>query len=313
MTINHDEILTRPEYQRNFGFWSEDEQLAMAGKVVAIAGAGGDGHDLARSIVMMAGPKEIRIADPEVFEPENSNRVSWADTSTYGRKKVDVLEEGIRNIRPDTKIVSFDEGVTIDNVEDFVGGADIVLDESELTYLHIGTALSREARKNNIPTLLVMNIGFAAVATSFNPESKYDFEKMMNIPRGMPLDEVAEMEIDFSRCLPYVPNYGDLSTLRAVRDGAPLPSVVQGVKVAAALGSTEAFLHLTSEVKNKRRKPTFAPKWRYADVMNGKSGIINHPRASYYEKVAIGALRSLGGRNPETSYKREIRDRRLGM
>lgn len=303
--------VNRPEYQRNFGFWNEQEQSAMSDSVIAIAGCGGDGHDLARSIAMMAGPKEIRIADPEVFEPENSNRVSWADTTTYGRSKVDVLEEGINAIRPDTKVVSYTDGVTLDNVEEFVQGADLVLDESELTYLNIGTAISRETRKHNVPTLVVMNIGFAAIATSFDPARKYDFEKMMGVPKGMPLDEVKELEVDFSRCLPYIPAYGDLATLKAVQNGASLPSIVQGVKAAAALGSTEAFLHLTSSINNRRRSPTFAPQWRYMDAMNAEGGVIRHPRLNYYGRAILMAARSAARLNPETSYDDAARARRL--
>lgn len=303
--------IPRPEYQRNFGFWNEAEQEAMSNSVIAIAGCGGDGHDLARSIAMMAGPKEIRIADPEVFEPENSNRVAWADETTYGRSKVDVLEEGINNIRPGTKVVPYKDGVTVDNVEEFVRGADLVLDESELTYLHIGTAISREARKNNTPTLIVMNIGFAAIATSFAPESKYSFEKMMGIPEGMPLDEVEDFKIDFSRALPYIPNYGDMDSLVAVQNGASLPSIVQGVKIASGLGSTEAFLHLTSSVKNKRRQPTFAPKWRYMDAMNDKSGVIHYPRLNYFGRAALMAARNALHLNPEASYDDASRSRRI--
>lgn len=300
----------KPEYQRNFGFWNEAEQSAMSDSVIAIAGCGGDGHDLARSIAMMAGPKEIRIADPEVFEPENSNRVAWADSTTYQRLKVDVLEEGINNIRPDTKVVSYKEGVTTDNVEEFVRGADLVLDESELTYLEIGTAIAREARKNHIPNLIVMNIGFAAVATSFDSGAKYNFEKMMGIPKDMPLDEVKDFEIDFSRALPYIPNYGDMKSLVAVQNDVSLPSIVQGVKIASGLGSTEAFLHLTSHVKNKRRKPTFAPKWRYIDAMNDKSGVISHPRLNYYGRAAVMAARNSMGLNPRASYDDAARNRR---
>lgn len=311
MTRSLHENIGRPEYQRNFGFWNEAEQSALSNSVIAVAGAGGDGHDLARAIAMMAGPKEIRIADPEVFEPENSNRVAWADTSTYGRLKVDVLEEGINAIRPDTKVVSYKEGVTLENVEEFVQGADLVLDESELTYMHIGTALNREAKKNNISTLLVMNIGFAAIATSFDPASKYDFEKMMGIPKGMPLDEVKDLEVDFSRCLPYIPAYGDLATLKAVEAGSPLPSVVQGVKVASALGSTETFLHLTSSVKNRRRTPTYAPHWRYMDAMNGEAGVIKRPRINHYGRAILMAARTAARLNPQGSYDEASRQQRL--
>ncbi|WP_230005965.1 ThiF family adenylyltransferase, partial [Microbacterium sp. Bi128] len=64
-----------PEFRRNLGFWRHSEQQILRDSTIAIAGAGGDGFDLAVALVMMAGPKEVRIADPETFVPENSNRV----------------------------------------------------------------------------------------------------------------------------------------------------------------------------------------------------------------------------------------------
>lgn len=296
------ESRSHPEFSRNYGFWSKSEQEAMSEKVVAIAGCGGDGHDLGIAIAMMSGPKEIRIADPEVFEPENSNRVAWADETTYGRMKVDVMAETIAKLRPQTQVKIWREGVTAENAEEFVGGADIVLDESELTHLEIGTAVAREARKNGIPNLLVMNIGFAAIATSFDPHARYTFERMMGVSDDMPLDEVADVPVDFSRCLPYIPSYGDLTTLRAVEQGASLPSVVQGVKVASAIGSTEAFLHMTREVGNRRPSPTFAPRWRYMDALTGDSGVIRHGRLNYAVRAANMAVRSKLGLNPRASY-----------
>lgn len=302
------DFVRRPEFARNFGFWSEEEQRAMGERVVAIAGCGGDGHDLGIAIAMMAGPKEIRIADPEVFEPENSNRVAWADSSTYGRMKVDVMAETIGRLRPQTEVKVWQEGVTAENAAEFVAGADIVLDESELTHLEIGTSVAREARKNNIPNLLVMNIGFAAIATSFDPQGHYTFERMMGVRDDMPLDEVAQVPVDFSRCLPYLPGYGDLVTLESVQNGASLPSIVQGVKVASALGSTEAFLHLTKDVKNHRPKPTYAPTWRYMDSLTGKSGVIRHGRLNYWVRAANMAARSKLGLNPKASYSTSDRE-----
>lgn len=282
-----------PEFRRNLGFWRRSEQQLLQDSTIAIAGAGGDGFDLAVALVMMAGPKEVRIADPEIFEPENSNRVAWANTDTYGRLKVDALRETIAKIRPGTRVVAFPEGVTVDNADEFVAGADLVLDESELRYLHVGTALARAARRHGIPNLLVMNIGFGAIATSFAPDSRHTFEKMMGLPADITLAEAATREADLSRCVPYVPSYGDLATFRATVAGAPLPSVVQGVKAAVSLGATEALLHLTRRDGNRRRSPVFAPHWAYSDPMTLVSGRIRWAGAS------LGTC--VGPREPLTS------------
>ena len=304
MTVEHavQQPLVPPEFKRNLGFWRHSEQQLLRDCTIAIAGAGGDGFDLAVALVMMAGPKEVRIADPETFVPENSNRVAWANSDTYGRLKVDALRETIAKIRPETRVVAFSEGVTIDNVDAFVAGADLVLDESELRYLHVGTALARAARRHGVPNLLVMNIGFGAIATSFAPRSRYTFERMMGLPADITLDEAATREADLSRCVPYLPRYGDLGALRATIAGAPLPSVVQGVKAAVSLGATEALLHLARADRNRRRSPVFAPRWAYSDPMTLVSGRIRHARARHWLGATVLASRSLLGWNPQTSY-----------
>ena len=297
----------RPEHARDYGFISNEELKAFCGKKVAIAGVGGDGFQLGLNLAM-AGISNFSIADPENFEIENSNRVIGATSSNLGRNKAEVFRDMVMDMRPDAKVEIFYEGVNESNIEEFMHGSHLVLDETELTHLELGTMVAREARKNKIPDLFVMNIGYAALASSFHPEHGKTFEDIMGIPKGAPLDEVRDMKVDFSRCLPYLPKYGDISTLVAVQEGASLPSIIQGVDVAAAIGSTEAFLHLTAEVKNHRRSPTWAPKFRYMDAYSGEAGIIRNSRLSHY----AGLLTVLGrcglGLNPSASYRKEERE-----
>jgi molybdopterin/thiamine biosynthesis adenylyltransferase len=295
------------EFQRNYGFWNELEQRRLGDAKIAIAGVGGDGFQLGLKLAMM-GVRNFSIADPEVFEVENSNRVVGASSSHIGQNKAEVFRDMVTDMRPDANVSVFTDGVNEDNVKEFMHGSNLVLDESELTHLELGTMIARTARGEKIPNLLVMNIGFAAIATSFHPEHGKTFEGIMGIPKGSPLDEVADMEVDFSRCLPYIPNYGDLRTLEAVQQGAPLPSISQGVDIASALGSTEAFLHLTSGSGNHRRQPTWAPKFRYMDSYNGESGVIRTPRLAYYMGLAAVVGRSILGFNPQAAYSKEERD-----
>lgn len=297
------------ENSRNYGFWNEAEQQALMNAHVAIAGVGGDGFQLGQKLAQM-GVQSFSIADPEVFEPENTNRVPGAIVSTYGRNKAEVFEEKIKDINPDASVRVFTDGVLPENVEEFMYGADLVLDESELTRLEIGTLIARQAIKQGIPDLFVMNIGFATQATSFHPSGNKTFEDIMGIPRGMPLDEIAELTVDFSRCVPYIPKYADLRTLQAVKEGAPLPSIAQGVDIASALGSSQAFLHLTKMVSNRRPEPVWAPRFRYMDALDGTSGETRFPRFSYYKSLTHAALRQYLGKNSDASYTAEDRERR---
>lgn len=301
------------EFSRNYGFWSEDEQIALMRSTVAIGGVGGDGFHLGLRLAAM-GVARFDVADPEVFERENVNRVPGANESTYGRKKVDVFAEMVRNINPDADIRVFSDGVTSDNVEDFVSRADLVYDETELTHLDIGTVIARTARQRGIPDVMVMNIGFAGQVTSFHPNSRrHTFESFMGIPKGMPLDEVREQKLKLDHCVPYLPPYADLETLKAVENGADLPSIAQGVDIAAALGASQGFLHLVGPVNNKRPKPIWAPRVRFMDSLSGEAKTTRFPKISHYRYLTEMVLRNTMGVNPLGGYSEENRARRAGM
>jgi len=297
------------KYARNYGFFNEAEQQKIIESKVAIAGVGGDGFQLGEKLARI-GISKFSVADPEIFEEENINRVTGAKQSTLGRKKVEVFKELILDIQPDAEISIYTDGVNRENVNEFMQDSDLVIDESELTRLEIGTMISREARQLHKPVLMVLNIGFAAIASTFDPESNHSFEKIMGIPKDMPLEEVSNMQIDFSRCLPYIPAYGDVNSLIAVQESAPLPSISQGVDVASALGSTEAFLNLTQSINNKRKKPTYIPSWRYMDSYSGRSGTIRHARLSHYLGLFAMIGRMKLGLNPLASYSLEQRKNR---
>ena len=309
--------ITSPEFSRNYGFWSEDEQRALMGSRVAIAGVGGDGFQLGLKLARM-GVSRFSIADPEVFEPENVNRVEGATSSTFGRNKAEVFRDRVFDINPDAEVEVFLDGVTPDNIEAFMRGASLVLDESELTRPEIGSLIARRARAQGIPDLLVMNVGFAAQVTSFAPGSSWTFERFMGFGSETPLDEIAEQGVDFARCLPYIPAYTDLRSLEAVvgEDGAepaPLPSISIGVDVASAIGTTQAFLHLTAGVSNRRRSPVWAPRIAYTDAYQLRTRIVRAGRFAHIRHLLLAAGRQKLGLNPLANYTlAEISGRRIG-
>lgn len=296
-------------HDRNFGFWNEEEQKLISDAQISIAGVGGDGFQLGYKLAMM-GVKRFSIADPETFEEENANRVFGANKTTYGHKKAEVFKNLVENLHDDAQVTLYEEGVNADNVGDFLDGSDLVLDESELTHLELGTMIGREAAKQHIPDLFVCNLGFAAVATTFRADGKLTFEDMMGIPKNESLDEIAKRKVDLSRCLPYIPKYGDMNTLETVNNGASLPSISQGVDIASAIGTTEVFFSITSKANNHRPNPTYFPKFRYIDSYNGESGIRRLPRLGFYAGLGRVVVRSALGLNPKASYTQADIDRR---
>jgi len=306
--------INAPEFSRNYGFWNEDEQHAILAARVAIAGVGGDGYQLGLKLARM-GVQTFDVADPEVFEPENANRVPGATVETYGKSKAEAFADDVRKINPEADVRTFTDGLTEENVEDFLSRATLAFDETELTHLELGTMLSDEAIKRGIPDVMVMNVGFAGQVTSFHPNGKYSFRNLMGIPKGMPLDEVKEQKLDLSRCLPYLPPYVDLKTLETVQNDpdAPLPSIAQGVDVAAGLGGSQALLHMTRGVSKNRPEPIWAPHMGYMDAYNLKSGVTKHPRLSYYRHLGVMVARNALHLNPKANFAAEDRDRRTAV
>lgn len=309
-----------PEFSRNYGFWSEAEQQALLGARVAIAGVGGVGFQLGTKLARM-GVGSFAIADPEVFEPQNANRVPGAAASTYGRMKADVFREHVRDINPRAVVHVYREGVTVDNVAEFLDGATLVFDESESTQPEIGTGIAREARRLGIPDVLVVNVGFAATVTSFLPRSRWTFERFLGLSETAPLDEIARATLDYTRFLPYIPPYSDLRALVTLTTAAPdgssasLPSIAPGVDLASALGSTQAFLHILAAagLGSRRRAPVAAPDLAYLDAYTMRARTVRLGRATHRRHLLAAYARQRLGLNPGVSYSHaEIAARRDG-
>lgn len=304
-----------PEFSRNYGFWSEDEQRALIASTVAIGGVGGGGFQFGLKLARM-GVSGFNIADPEVFEPQNTNRVEGASSSTYGRNKAEVFRDRVLDINPEARVTVFTSGVTPDSIDDFLAGADLVIDESESTQPEIGVLIARAARARRIPDLMAMNVGFAAQVTSFAPTGPWTFERFMGLDDRTPLDEIAGRSMDFARSLPYVPPYSDLRALAAVRkiDGSgasvSLPSLAIGIDLLSSIGSAQAFLHLTRGVSVRRPSPVWAPRMAYMDAYRFRARVLRAGRGSHLRHLVVAAARQRLGRNPLAAYTVADIDRR---
>ncbi len=233
------EARMRP-FERNLGFLSKEDQEKIMSSRVSIAGTGGDGGMLALQLARL-GVGSFKLADPEVFELENLNRQAASTYKTIGRNKAEVIAESILDINPSANIEVFTDGVQTGNVEEFVRGSDLVIDETEFTVPGIGVMIARESRKQGRPVLMALNVGYGCYVTSFDPEG-YTFEDMMGIDKNAPLSEVADQEIPIERWVGHIPSYTDLRVLEKVSNGEmTAPSVAPGVAMAAGVASTQAI------------------------------------------------------------------------
>lgn len=299
-----------PEIYRNMGFWSEDTQRAILDTEVAIAGNGGTGNLVGMELARI-GIQRFRIADPEVFDDVNSNRVMGARYDTIGCNKAEVLRDDILKINPEAEITVYSDGINIENIEEFLSSTDIVLNGLEVTRPELAVMLARQARKRKIkgtlsqvPMVDVEYIGHAGQGTVFDPSSSMTFEKFMGIKGGenVPLDEIVGQLIDPSYYLAYVPPYGDLATLDAIRRGSPLPSNMIGAGVAAQIGLSEVLKLVRKKSGERGVKPTYAPAVRWYDAYTNESGLTKHPRISYSRHIGAAVLNNIFGKNEKASY-----------
>jgi len=292
---------SNPMFERNLGFLSSEEQSRIEDSVVSIAGAGGDGGLLAVQLARM-GVGELRLADPDPFEIENTNRQAVCRQSTIGENKAEAVASYVQEINPNINVRIFNTGINSENVEEFVGGSNLVIDETEFTLHSLAVILAREARKWNVPNLTAFNIGFGAVATTYQPKGK-TLESRLGFKEDQDIKEIAESQVSLSRWLPYLPSYGDIKVLAKVSTGEKsAPSVAPGVSLAASLGVTQAFLNLVKGVRNHRPNPIYAPKAVVMDAMSIEAKVIEFNLISHVRHLAKAVLMNGLKRNPKASY-----------
>lgn len=291
--------INSPELARNAGFYSKEQQEAYLRSTVAIAGTGGEGFNLAL-LLARSGVQRFKIADPEVFERENINRVPGARESTIGRNKAEVLAEDIRDINPDAECEVWSEGISHDSAGDFVRGADLVFDGVDLHLPYLSVALYRAARRAGIVAMMSMNIADSAIATSFKPRGGVTFEDLLGIPNDTPLDRIENMDIPLSRTVPHIPPYENIGVLKRIRNGdMPLPSLATGVALATSLAAVQARRHLDGYFNEDA---IWAKRFGCMD-MGGKyprGNVIRFPRAHHYGCLVMLTLRSSLGLNHKT-------------
>jgi len=291
------------QFDRNLGFISEKEHEHLQKKTVAIAGVGGDGGELAITLAQL-GVGRFRLADPERFEVNNLNRQAGANFNNIGRNKAEIISEMILDINPHADVEVFTKGVTTDNVSTFVEGSNLVIDETEFTHHELGVMIAREARKNKLPVLMTLNVGFGAYTTSFSPDSKTTFESYLGLDPKASLEEISKMSVPLSKWVPHIPSYADINNFKKVASQeVPTPSVSTGVKIAAAEASTQALAHLLKDISPQRANwIVYAPEGKSIDMIDGVNKIRN-PKIHYIFSLGRAALRTLLGKNPPAGYK----------
>lgn len=245
-------------FDRNLGWLTEKEQEKLKNSCVSIAGVGGAGGFQAQALARL-GVGSFRIADLDTFDMTNMNRQMGATVSTIGTDKCEVMRKMILEINPEAKVEVFSTGITPENIDAFLDGAQLALDGIDLYEIGVKQLFFKHARRKGIPALTCGPFGFGASLLIFSPtgmsfEEYFDFTDDMDSTRKI-LTLIAGLNP-----MPFCLNYIDRSRVLNAnkRRGA---SVSPGLMLVGALSGTEAVKILTG-----KGEPSYAPHLFQVDM-----------------------------------------------
>ena len=157
--------------RRNIGLLTPEEQERMRALVVAVAGCGGVGGPAAHFLARL-GVGELRLADPETFEPSNVNRQFAAYIDTVGVNKAEAVATELRRINPALKVTAWTEGLAAEMVDPFLDGAGAVVDALDFWSLGTERLLHREAARRGLWVFTSQGAVEISTVTSFDPATR---------------------------------------------------------------------------------------------------------------------------------------------
>ncbi|QEC53957.1 Rv1355c family protein [Anseongella ginsenosidimutans] len=132
---------------------TSEEQALLSSKKVGVIGLS-VGQSVAVTMAMERSFGEIRLADFDILELTNLNRIRTG-LSNLGLKKVIAVAREIAEIDPFLRVTIFDEGLTEENMDTFFTGGgvlDAVIDECD--GIDIKIACRQKARELGVPVLM---------------------------------------------------------------------------------------------------------------------------------------------------------------
>jgi molybdopterin/thiamine biosynthesis adenylyltransferase len=267
-------------FSRNIGLLTEEEQARVRSARVAVGGLGGVGGNHVLALARI-GFGSFSLADLDHFELANMNRQAGASVNTLGRSKVEVTAEIVRAINPEADLRLFPNGITRENIGDFLDGAVAAVDGIDFFNMDARRLLFREARARGIHALTSAPVGFGATLHVFSPtgmsfDEYFDIQDGMSLPAQL-IQFVLGLAPERAHRSYFPPGAVDFEKRRA-------PSLAPGCLLASVLVAT-AIANLVV----KKRPPKVAPHFSQFD-----------PLVQTYK---TGYLRG-GNRNPKQRAKR---------
>lgn len=140
---------------RNKNIINKEEQEKYRNFKIGIAGMS-VGSNVASTLALTGGPKNMRLADFDEIEATNLNRIR-AGVSSIGQNKAKFFARQIWETDPWAELEIYDKGVSKDNLDDFIKGLDVFIDEMDSIDLKVRSRFV--CKKHKIPVLMATDNG----------------------------------------------------------------------------------------------------------------------------------------------------------
>jgi molybdopterin/thiamine biosynthesis adenylyltransferase len=231
-------------FDRNLGWITDWEQLALRSKRVAIAGMGGVGglHLLTLARLGVGG---FSIADFDQFEFANFNRQIGATTGSVGRDKIAVMAEMALAINPELHMRRFDAGVLPETLDDFLDGADLFVDGLDFFELRIRRRVFARCAELGIPSITAAPIGMGASLIAFDPKGM-SFEQYFRLEGRPEAEQYVRFLLGLAPRALHQRYFVDPTRVDLVR--RKVPSTVVGCQLCAGVAAAAAIKLLLGRV-----------------------------------------------------------------
>lgn len=155
-------------FSRNIGWVTPAEQARLRGARIAVAGLGGVGGAHLLTLARL-GIGNFNIADFDQFEVHNFNRQVGAVMSTIGQPKAAVLAGMARDINPEADVRAFGDGVTTENIDEFLRDVDVYVDGIDFFAIKARRLLFKACEERGIPALTAAPLGMGVSLLYFKP------------------------------------------------------------------------------------------------------------------------------------------------
>src|SRR5687768_4495819 len=155
-------------FSRNIGWLTRQEQARLRYKRVAIAGLDGVGGVHLLTLCRL-GIGKFHLADFDTFDLANCNRQAGATVSNLGQGKLDVMTRQALDINPELEIRGFADGVTAENLDDFLEGVDIYIDGLDFFAFQARQQVFSACGAKGIPAVTAAPLGMGAAVLNFLP------------------------------------------------------------------------------------------------------------------------------------------------